>query len=214
MIETRCEIKFIVEDLTLSELADYLRSHPAHFKEIHEERTVNNLYLDTLEHESYLDNLEGSPNKVKLRFRWYNDDLRKVKFEIKKKHGEVYKKSSYQVANYNKKDPSKSEMVWDSQQVLNTILASLRPAALTSYRRRYFESANRKLRVTLDHQIQTKHILSYTGLEKTSGRQPLPLRILEVKYNVENEEDYRKFARNFIFRRNKFSKFVEAVRSL
>ena len=69
----RYERKFLVERLDASWVRALVRRHPSMFCETYPPRYVNNLYLDTLGMRHYVDNLNGTPERRKVRIRWYGD---------------------------------------------------------------------------------------------------------------------------------------------
>ena len=71
----RYETKFSVIDLNRNEIENIIKSHPAIFHEIYFTRNVNNIYFDTVDFSSYIDNIEGVRDRKKVRIRWYGDLL-------------------------------------------------------------------------------------------------------------------------------------------
>ena len=69
----RYERKFFISKLTKYEVESLIKLHPAMFSEIYFPRFVNNLYFDSFNMKSYFDSVDGSPNRRKIRIRWYGD---------------------------------------------------------------------------------------------------------------------------------------------
>ena len=85
----RNERKFRVYAISYPELLNIVRLNPFLFREIYYQRTVNNIYLDSLELDSFFDNVDGYSKRRKVRVRWYGDDLTEVsspKLEFKIKY--------------------------------------------------------------------------------------------------------------------------------
>ena len=70
-IKRRYETKFSVLDLNHNEIENIIKSHPAIFNEIYFTRNVNNIYFDTVDFSSFIDNIEGVRDRKKVRIRWY-----------------------------------------------------------------------------------------------------------------------------------------------
>ena len=81
---------------------------------------------------------------------------------------------------------------------------------MISYTRRYLISNNKKIRATIDYNIQTKSVSGENIIIKMNDT------ILEFKFSPENEKYFREFfnKRNFNFRVQKFSKYVKAFSTL
>ena len=79
------------------------------------------------------------------------------------------------------------------------------PVIQTSYLREYYLSKNNKFRSTIDTNLNVKNIKTQNNIE-------LPLRkeIMEIKYSIKDDEDFRNTIvnKNFNFRFQKFSKYV------
>ncbi|HEY5910251.1 MAG TPA: VTC domain-containing protein [Verrucomicrobiae bacterium] len=69
----RYERKFTLPGVPLEQALILVRRHPAAFREAYPERTVNNLYLDSPALSDYHDHVNGAPNRLKTRVRWYGD---------------------------------------------------------------------------------------------------------------------------------------------
>ncbi len=88
----RYERKYLLEHVTLFDIQQMVKLHPAAFRETYPMRQVNNIYFDTVNFEAYRDNIMGIAKRTKYRIRWYGDDLKtiqKPRLEEKVKHGEL-----------------------------------------------------------------------------------------------------------------------------
>ena len=56
---------------TLADVLAEIRQHPALFREVYPDRTVNSLYLDSPARRDYFQHVNGVANRVKTRLRWY-----------------------------------------------------------------------------------------------------------------------------------------------
>ncbi|CAN5326472.1 hypothetical protein BH10BAC1_BH10BAC1_17560 [soil metagenome] len=156
----RYERKFLITDYSHSDVEQIIKFHPSCFSEIFHERVVNNIYFDTLGMGNYYDNLEGEKDRVKVRIRWYGDLFGHIEYpvlEYKIKKGLLGNKLSYNLKSFVLDEK------FSQKQILNSInseiipanvkneVASLKPALLNSYTRKYFLVADKKFRVTVDH---------------------------------------------------------------
>ena len=93
----RYERKFVVPYLDKEETLQVIFSNTYFFKEIFYERQVNNIYFDSLDMDSYFDNILGNSDRSKIRIRWYGEieNVEKPVLEIKIKKGLVGTKLSY-----------------------------------------------------------------------------------------------------------------------
>ena len=55
------------------------------FNQIFSQRKIDSIYLDTRNFDFAKDNINGVSARKKLRFRWYNNDLKNVYLEEKEK---------------------------------------------------------------------------------------------------------------------------------
>lgn len=84
----RYERKFIFNGANKSDIENIIKLNVGGFKEIHEERFINNIYFDDYLFSSFNDNVNGTGSRSKYRIRWYGKFVIKNKqayFEVKKK---------------------------------------------------------------------------------------------------------------------------------
>src|SRR3712207_351051 len=101
--DLRYERKFFITGRSAKEIEQQLHFHPACFKEIYNERWINNIYLDTLGFNNYYDNLEGERERWKTRIRWYGGlfgEISKPVLEFKIKRGLLGNKKSYPLRSF------------------------------------------------------------------------------------------------------------------
>src|SRR3989338_1604991 len=94
----RHERKFRSACIHPREVEWLLKIHPAIFREIYHQRSVNNIYLDLTDLNCYFDHLNGHSQRVKYRIRWYGNlfgEIANPVLEIKLKHNEHVAKLSY-----------------------------------------------------------------------------------------------------------------------
>ena len=83
MRDLRLEKKFVFGKNREFFLKKFLLTN--YFKKLHPSRKINSIYLDTLNYNFIKDNIDGISDRKKIRFRWYNNNIENIFFEIKKK---------------------------------------------------------------------------------------------------------------------------------
>lgn len=215
----RCERKFLVEDLEAHEVESVVRLHPALFREIYPPRWVNNIYLDTFDARSYTDNVDGLRDRVKVRVRWYGElfgPIGEPVLELKIKRGLLGRKEVYRLAGFA------LEPGFDLQ-VLDTALAGpglpegvrehlkgLLPFLLNRYRRRYFLSADGRIRLTLDGEREFYSVKARNNTFCARHRNATTT-ILELKHAPEWAERAAEIATRLPVRMTKSSKYVQGL---
>lgn len=217
--ELRHERKFLITDYSAAEVEQIIKYNPACFTEIFHQRTVNNIYFDTLAFDSYYSNIEGDTNRTKARIRWYGNLFGKIEnavLEFKIKKGLLGKKEYYSLNPFQlDKKFSKQELLLalNSDKIPRDIrnqMLSMYPALLNSYRRKYFLSADKQFRLTIDSN-QTFYSISYnstTFLNKVNNHHAV---VLELKYSVNLEESANEISNGFPFAMTKNSKYLQGI---
>lgn len=216
--EFRHERKFLIESYTAKDVEQMIKFNPACFTEIYHPRRINNIYFDSLSFDSYFGNVEGDTQRVKARIRWYGDLFGEVKnavLELKIKNGLLGTKEHYPLGAFRlDKDFSKQEIVraLESGQVplnVRDAMLAMHPALLNSYSRKYYLSADKQLRLTIDKDLEFYRISygSNTFLNKVQTAQV----VVELKYDVFQEAVAEKVSNGFPFRMTKNSKYLQGV---
>ena len=92
----------------------------------------------------------------------------------------------------------------------NADALSMQPALLNSYTRKYFLSADKKFRLTIDRE-QVYYRISYnhnTFLNKVSNPQAV---VLELKYEMSLDEEANEISKSFPFAMTKNSKYLQGI---
>ena len=71
LVDYRYERKFRISGMSVHGVEQIVKSHQAYFKEIYNERDINNIYFDTQNLTHYYDNSYGKAQRKKYRIRWY-----------------------------------------------------------------------------------------------------------------------------------------------
>ena len=218
----RYENKFVISKLTRPEIEMAVKLHPALFSEIFHERTINNIYFDSLDLKSYFDNLAGVSERYKFRIRWYGNTFGLVKnpvLEIKIKQNALGQKLSYPLADFVISDDfslDTIQSVFLRSQLPAAILAEFNTmhfVFINSYRRKYFESFDHKFRLTIDSRLKFYRLSNRRGrgLSVYGGRSGL---VVELKYSSEHSDLADQIAGQLPFRITKNSKYVAGVEAL
>lgn len=215
----RYERKFLINDYSHQEVEQFVKFHPACFSAIFHERKVNNIYFDTLGLNNYHDNLDGQQSRTKVRIRWYGNLFGKIEkpvLEFKIKKGLLGFKKSYFLNSFIlDKQFNKSQLknILNSQKVppyVKNELISLSPTLLNTYNRKYFLSADKKFRITIDHELSYYKINnSYnTFIAKSQDHYST---VLELKYDTCFETESNQVASLLPFALTKNSKYLQGL---
>ena len=190
-------------------LEQVVRLHPSFFKNTFPDRWVNNIYFDTPDLSCLNDNLSGVSHRMKFRVRWYGEDYKKAsnpKLEIKIKENMLGWKDTAEVSDFELDDIG---LLREELEQKQHSFARLEPKLLNRYLRSYYESADRKFRLTIDRDMQYFSFLSsnhFNGFPyKEQGV------ILELKYDEEHEEASEFVRQHIPLRQSKSSKYVTGL---
>ena len=212
--EYRYENKFVVPCLDKKEVEAVIFSNSHLFSEIYYERQINNIYFDSLDMEGFFDNVLGNSDRIKIRIRWYGDFEKVVNpvLELKIKRGAVGTKLSFPLKNFSfpLSLDDMQEVFLDSNlpEWLIDKLKTQRFALLNYYTRKYFLSACKSFRITIDSDLTYGGVLTQNSLE-LSKKIKEEYNILELKYD--SEKNARDVSTQFPFRLTKSSKYVAGV---
>lgn len=157
----RYEVKLTCAGIYLPEVRAWVRMHPDSFVGAYQPRRVNSLYLDTYEADCLDDTVTGVDNRTKVRFRWYGEDYSRVEgvIELKRRSGRVGWKEIHPIPLiFDLASTSWPDfMLRLREQVDGALLPWLccggQPTLITSYVRQYYESMDRRVRLTVDQDV-------------------------------------------------------------
>lgn len=218
----RKERKYAISEVDFDVVENYVRSHPAMFSNPYPPRLVNNIYFDLPSFQNYSDNVVGAKQRRKFRIRWYGEQFGQIEkpiMEIKIKEGLAGAKKYFPLAPFTL-EPGFSAM--DIQKFLDDsdIEAEARealhhfvPTLLNQYYRKYYLSADRRFRLTLDYNVSYTRISRHQNyfMRRVVDRENV---IMEIKYDVVDDENVSWISSYFPFRMTKNSKYVNGVDSL
>lgn len=218
----RYERKFLISQLTSSEIESLIRLHPAMFSEIYTLRFVNSLYFDSFDMMNYFDNVEGLHDRVKIRVRWYGDLFGHIEnpvLEIKIKKGLMGRKVPYPLSPFSINKGFSSDtirQVFKSSQIpqhLKSDLMSLQCVLLGRYNRKYYQSVCHNYRITIDKDMEFyKPSVSNSDFIHKSA--DWVNTVMELKYKHDKDDDAERIINHFPFRMTKNSKYVSGIESL
>jgi len=219
----RYERKFTVPDgHKTSAIEVSVKKNKYLFREVYYQRQVNNIYFDTACYNDYFDNVLGVSDRKKIRIRWYGDTLGEIKspvLEIKIKKGLVGDKWSYKLKPFvldNTFTTTKIQEIFKNSNLPLSILESTKlvtPTLLNSYSRKYYLSANNKFRITVDFDLMYHKIdkqFNNFNVAPTKDEN----KIVELKYNIEDDLSAQQITTQLPFRLNKNSKYVNGVNTI
>ena len=216
----RYEIKFIAEPLEYHRVLNWLRQHNSCLETEYPDRQVNNIYFDSHTHHSYCDNIYGSSSKSKVRFRWYGNskEPQNGSLEIKCKRNQLNWKLIYKVqeelggcdwrtlcSEIRRQLPAEGKK-WMEMNPL--------PVLINRYQRKYFVSRDKKVRVTLDSDLDI-YDQSRKRFPNYSSKSNLPkVLVLEVKFPRELRDHVVHMFGGIPLRASRFSKYVSGFLSI
>jgi len=215
----RYERKFVINEMSIHEIEDLIKHNPALFFEIFYERIVNNIYFDSYNMKNYNENLNGNAKRVKIRIRWYGKTFGLIKgavLELKIKTNELGDKKTFQLAPFildNKFSIEILQKVFLKSNLPEWLIQELKiyyPSLINSYKRRYFRSANKKYRITLDWDMLFFKIKKRDNNfnEKIFDEDT---KVLEIKYLLRDYETEDFISQYFPFRLVAHSKYIKGI---
>jgi len=220
--EYRYERKFLVEALHRDSLELLVRLHPALFSDLFHPRFVNNIYLDSVGHASYIETMEGARDRTKIRVRWYGALLGRIEqpvLELKIKRGFLGRKESFPLPafvldeHFNADAMTRVFRSCDLPAHVAQHLRTLAPTLLNRYLRTYHQSADKRFRITIDTGLE--YYALYLLHNTFQHRVVDPVHsVLELKYEREHDDAARHISNYFPFRVTKSSKYVMGLAAL
>ena len=157
-------------------------------------------------------NIDGHYQRSKFRIRWYGEAHSFYPIlEEKIKKGELgFKKSIDFNEQFTQEDLLKNYSLIELDDFDQSNALSLRhPSLINSYHRKYYLSANQKIRVTIDQNIHYAH-------PTQSPRKMIHnhIGILELKFEQEDYPLVQSLIQSLNLRFDKNSKYVEGMRRI
>ncbi len=210
----RYERKLIAPMPDAAAVRHLVRRHPARFVATYPPRWINNIYFDTPNLAAFRGNQEGIPNRWKLRIRWYGPFFGETTdpvLELKLKHGAVGSKERFPLPGF----------VVDERltgRAIAGLVARHGPRGIPGdeavvanhYRREYYESADRRFRLTIDSEV-TSYGVDRLRTRWRRRHTDHGTVLVEVKYDVAEDQDADRVCGWFQFRVARNSKYAVGV---
>ena len=226
MSNYRSEIKFVCYQQNYFLLKNWIKLHKFNFFKEYDDRNVNNIYFDSFNYKAFNDNLVGLPSRLKVRYRWYGDLLS----ENKKNEGSLEFKFKKNIYGYKKVFKIKDLTInLDSNwsDIKKRILKTLTPEykilfnknsqeiLINQYKREYFISKNKKLRITLDRNIKIfDQRLTFKKPNFRSKNYTQDYLVIEFKFNKNDKAFLNDLDINVPIKASRNSKYINGVRSV
>jgi hypothetical protein len=219
--DLRFEVKFVLDPTRMSWIEEWVSSHDAGFLEPYPCRQVNNVYFDSFDLWTYRENLSGASDRSKVRFRWYGEvnHAESGALEVKRRIRNLGWKLSYRVGELAldgsrwkdirrelRSRLSRENRLWLDEHSF--------PVLINRYRRRYFESMDRRVRVTIDwmQRVYDQRLRSDPNFSRAAN---LPdSMVVEFKSLVENRARVSEVIQTFPVRVSRNSKYVIGVQAI
>jgi hypothetical protein len=213
----RIELKEVFKVRDLCDFERKLMFSPLRFSKTYSQRRINSLYFDSIDLNSLEESIEGFTFRTKLRLRWYGiqKSQNAATLEIKRKNGIFSWKNLY--SNQFTVNPMAKR--WDSFIWANSICCphalrrtqSLRKVSIISYDRKYYQSFNRKVRITIDDNLISFDQRRRIHPNLMFGRQHLNQIVVEVKVDASDAEILPVVFNQLPFSPKRFSKYCESL---
>ncbi len=219
MEEFRIEKKLIFDAQLTEALFCRLKINPLGIVPNYPARSINNIYFDNPQWDSFFDSASGFRQRCKMRLRWYGaqeDEIGESNLEIKHKTGEVGWKQLFPLVTWSLSDLrslSSRESLYFRSGILGkwrALAASLFPVIRNQYHRHYFKCISKPIRVTLDEKITYCPFSNYQSVQ-ARGTIAYPFTIIEVKYPPLEEHIVRKLLNSLPGVTTKSSKYVTGI---
>lgn len=212
----RIEIKEVYKSKDLNLLYAALKYSGFAFRKTFQPRKVNSVYFDTFAMNFLTQSLEGNRDRKKIRVRWYGDNKKKcpATLEIKNKKGVVSWKNLYEkqlVIKPNEKRWKHFFNYASEGSHLENMLNSYFPTSIISYKREYYESRNKKIRVTIDQELCTYQQMSRLKVNFSHNKLHSSLVIMEIKLSYNDQKLLEFVLQDFPFNSKRFSKYCESI---
>jgi len=208
----RYERKYKIESISAEVVRQIVINHPASFRKIYPDRTVNNIYFDNSALSAYFDNVEGVSERRKLRVRWYGKDIFKIenpKLEIKIKSNQLGYKESFAVGDFQLDDLRKLTAEISAK---SNSFKIFQPTLLNSYLRSYYGTSDGKYRITIDRNLNYFSFLNARRFTRFLIEDQSV--VLELKYDESLDEAVSFIMQYIPFRYSKSSKYVTGLNLL
>ena len=197
----RYERKYRIATHSYDRVYHEMMSNLSGFSKVYEDRIINSIYYDDINYSAYNDNLLGIADRVKYRVRWYGESLSSISnpiLEKKIKKGLLGTKEYFDMTDFN--------LDLNAPDINSLVCTNhLYPQVVIRYRRTYLESFDRKIRATIDRDLQYFPLNEGKRYGRVDQDQAI---ILEVKYDQADADTVLDSVQAIPYRLTKNSKYV------
>ena len=208
----RYERKFVARDL--HQITPYLLSN--NFLKAYPSRTITSIYYDTENYSCFTESENGYQIRKKIRIRFYDDNAKDLKLEIKSKNSELGSKEFLNPKLFLSNNTSEI-CIPSTRNKKNIIHLKLPkvielcfiPTLLVQYKRDYLVSNCQNIRITLDSNLKFSPIRKkYTKILKTQFHETFD-NVIEIKYDesINEPKIINKLSNKFNLTLSRFSKY-------
>lgn len=186
----------------LASAVDFSRHFPSRF--------IHSIYLDNQDYGAAKDNIDGLGNRMKARIRWYDQSNNNARLEAKIKQDRLGRKivssADISVIKFLELNTNERIKFLSNIDVFNDSISNFKlfhPTIGVHYRREYYISLNKQVRMTVDSEISFEDIISKSASKTASGKI-----IVEFKFSPTSNHYVSHLFENFPFYPTKNSKYV------
>jgi len=204
----RYEFKYALNGLALDQILNTVRLHSAGFSEAYPKRQVNNYYLDTINLDYFYQNIDGVARRRKFRYRWYGEssNIAQAQLEVKHRDNELGWKETFKLDKDLIQTKDKMMQHFNALKLTTLFLV---PQLYNCYERYYFESQDKKFRITVDFnqafglpfQNNTKYLVTHKD----------PTQVLELKFDETHLDILDSITTELPYLRTKNSKYSNGI---
>jgi len=217
----RYEQKFVFENKTTDFVEEIIKTHPARFKEVFQQRQINNIYFDQSNLGFYSDHKNDIADRRKVRIRWYGDTYGKIShpvLEYKIRNADLGIKKSYPLPefivakNFDFRSIKQSLTKANLPLEISTEMMMLEAQLINSYCRNYYKSADLSFRITIDQKLTY-----YDGVKNLKLQEKdidFNSLVMELKFGLDKSSDIINQQRQWPKKDPYFSKYVLGVERL
>ena len=222
----RSEIKFVCYQHNYFLLKNWIKLHKFNFFKEYEDRNVNNIYFDSFNYKAFNDNLTGLPSRLKVRYRWYgelfsenNTNEGSLEFKFRKNiygYKKVFKIKDLTLNLNTKWSEIKNKILNALTQEYKILYnRNSEKILINQYKREYFISKNKKLRITLDKNIKIfdqRFTFDKPNFKFKNYTQDYS--VMEFKFNKEDKILLNDLDISVPIKASRNSKYINGVRSI
>ena len=208
-MQKRIEKKFIINSPYEDNIVNLIKNRIG-FKEIFEERQINNIYFDDFKLSRFYANINGNFLKEKWRLRWYGETFgedKSLTLEQKIRVGNVQFKKNETTVKINILDKMGTNIFYNKipNKFKNFFIINF-----NKYNRRYFSNNDKSIRITVDKNISYSNIFKEKIFKISKVYNDRRL-ILEIKSIVNNEDTIQNICQSLPLRVSRNSKYINGI---